>query len=179
MMPIMTSGLSALPRNEVDAGSTFNTLTQRVAAALGLAALTALATAHQAQTMADRAALLPDSGITIDPRIIAMRHNGPAGLIPLWQQLQLQAQAQAYSDVFLVVGCLTVLALPLAFCLRPGPDHRRSPDRVASGAGGTPPRVPVARRPLETVDGNHPRPRGHSPEPGVPAVGPVGAPTGR
>jgi len=44
MMPIMTSGISALSPEIVNSGSAFNTLTQRVSSALGLAGLTALAT---------------------------------------------------------------------------------------------------------------------------------------
>jgi hypothetical protein len=52
MMPIMTGGLSALPAALSSAGSAFNTLTQRVSSALGLAVLTALATVQEAQFMA-------------------------------------------------------------------------------------------------------------------------------
>jgi EmrB/QacA subfamily drug resistance transporter len=62
MMPIMTGGLSALPAALSSAGSAFNTLTQRVSSALGLAVLTALATVQEAQFMADRSALVPADG---------------------------------------------------------------------------------------------------------------------
>jgi EmrB/QacA subfamily drug resistance transporter len=120
MMPIMTGGISALPPSIVSAGSAFNTLTQRVTAALGLAALTSLATAQQAQLMADRSALLAGGGPDTDPRILTMEKRGPSGLIPLWQQLQIEVQAQAYSNVFLIAGICTLAGVLLAFVLRNG-----------------------------------------------------------
>ena len=120
MMPIMTGGISALPPSIVSAGSAFNTLTQRVTAALGLAVLTAMATAQQAQYLADRSALLRATGADIDPRILNMQGSGPTGLIPLWQQLQVEVQAQAYSNVFLVAGACTMAGVILAFFLRSG-----------------------------------------------------------
>jgi EmrB/QacA subfamily drug resistance transporter len=120
MMPIMTGGIAALPARIVNAGSAFNTLTQRVTAALGLAALTALATRWQEQLMSDRSALLDAHGADANPRILAMQHAGRGGLIPLWQQLRAHVQAQAYSDVFLVAGVTTLIGVALALLLRSG-----------------------------------------------------------
>jgi EmrB/QacA subfamily drug resistance transporter len=120
MMPIMTGGISALPSSVVSSGSAFNTLTQRVTSALGLAVLTALATSQQAQFMADRSSLLQSSGANLDPRIVAMEQQGQAGLIPLWQQLHVEVEAQAYSNVFLVAGLCTLVGVVLAFFLRNG-----------------------------------------------------------
>ena len=119
MMPIITSGIAALPPSLSGPGSTFTTLFQRVAAALGLAALTALATSQQAQFWADRTAL-PRYGSTEAPRIIAMRDHGPSGLIPLWQQLRLEVQAQAYSNIFLIVGLVTMIAMGFGLFVRHG-----------------------------------------------------------
>jgi MFS family permease len=120
MMPIMTGGISSLPPHLVDSGSAFNTLTQRVSSGLGLAVLTALSTMQQAQFMADRSALLSGDGPTVDPKIVAMQKQGPAGLLPLWQQLQVEVQAQAYSNVFLVAGLSAMAGVALAFLLRSG-----------------------------------------------------------
>jgi hypothetical protein len=125
MMPIMTGGISALPPAIVNSGSAFNTLTQRVTAALGLAALTALETGQQAQFMADRSGLLPASGPNLDPQIVAMQKQGPGGLIPLWQQLHVEVEAQAYSDVFLVAGWCSLAGVLLAFFLRNGKAPKR------------------------------------------------------
>jgi len=120
MMPIMTGGLSALPADVSDSGSAFNTLVQRVSSAFGLAMLTAMVTVDRAQFMADRSALLQSSGADADPRIIAMQADGPSGLIPLWQQLTLQVQAQAYSNAFFVAGSVTLAGVLLALFLRSG-----------------------------------------------------------
>jgi EmrB/QacA subfamily drug resistance transporter len=120
MMPIITSGIASLPASLAGPGSTFTTLFQRVAAALGLAALTGLATSQQAQYWADRTALVPAYGPTEDPRLIAMSHKSPSGLVPLWQQLHLQVEAQAYSNIFLVVGVATLVATGCGLFLRHG-----------------------------------------------------------
>jgi EmrB/QacA subfamily drug resistance transporter len=119
-MPIMTGGLSTLPAEVSDSGSTVNTLVQRVSSAFGLALMTAMVTANQAQFMSDRSALLQGSGADADPRIIAMQAQGPSGLIPLWQQLTLQVQAQTYSNAFFLAGCATLAGVVLALFLRRG-----------------------------------------------------------
>ena len=58
MMPIMTGGISAVPPDQVSGASAFNNVTQRTAAAMGLAALTALLGSRQAQQLADTGALM-------------------------------------------------------------------------------------------------------------------------
>jgi EmrB/QacA subfamily drug resistance transporter len=116
MMPIMTSGIASLPAAQVNSGSAFNTLTQRVTAALGLAGLSGLATAQQAQFMANRSALLN----TADPSVAALAGKGPSALLPLWQQLQVEVAAQAYSNVFLLAGWCTIGGALLALRLRTG-----------------------------------------------------------
>ena len=118
MMPIMTGGLSVLPASLTSAGSAFNTIAQRVSSALGLALLTAMSTAQQAQFMADRSQLLQSQGPAMDPRILEMQQQGPDGLISLWQELQAEVSAQAYSNIFLVSGLLTLAAIGLAIFLR-------------------------------------------------------------
>lgn len=113
MMPITTSGVSALPARLAGAGSAYNQLVQRGSAALGLAVLTALATGQQAQIMADRSALLTAA----DPRVAKMVAKGAAGLAPLQEKLQVQVLSEAYSDVFLVAGLTSLLGMLLAFFL--------------------------------------------------------------
>ena len=49
-----------------------------------------------------------------------MAAKGPFGMLPLWQQLGVEVQAQAYSNVFMVTGCITLVRMALAFCLRSG-----------------------------------------------------------
>jgi EmrB/QacA subfamily drug resistance transporter len=120
MMPIMTGGLSSLPAEFSGAGNAFNTLAQRVSSALGLAMITAMITADRAQFWADRSGLLIGSGTNADPRIVQMQKQGQSGLIPLWQEVSNQVQAQAYSKAFVVTGCVVLAGAALALLLRSG-----------------------------------------------------------
>lgn len=81
--------------------------------------MTALATTQQAQFMSNRASLL-STGANTDPRIVAMQEQGPGGLIALWRQTQVQVEAQAYSNVFLIAGICTLAGVLLALRLRSG-----------------------------------------------------------
>jgi ABC-type spermidine/putrescine transport system permease subunit I len=116
-MPIMTGGMSSLPPEIASAGSGMNTLVQRVSAAIGLAAITALTTVQQAQLFASRSALLPASGADVDPRIAKIQSQGPSGLIPLFTQLRDKVMTESYSNAFLIVGVCVLAAVPLAFFL--------------------------------------------------------------
>jgi hypothetical protein len=127
MMPIMTAGLSSLPTSRTSSGSAFNNLTQRVTSALGLALITGIATSEQAQFMADRSGLLKPDGADMNPQLAQMAARGPGGLLPLWQQLGVEVQAQAYSNVFMITGCTTFLGVALAFCLRNGKPSTTQP----------------------------------------------------
>jgi EmrB/QacA subfamily drug resistance transporter len=121
MMPIMTGGMSAVPPHLADYASGFSTLVQRVSAGLGLAGMTAMVTVQHAQLMADRAGLLSATGADADPRLVAMRAGGGGtGLLPLWQALGNQVQAQTYSNAFLVAGGLTLAGVALALFLPSG-----------------------------------------------------------
>jgi EmrB/QacA subfamily drug resistance transporter len=117
MMPIMTGGLSVLPPEVSDSGSAFNTLTQRVSAALGLAVMTALVQDNSAQFLADRSTLL-ETGAS--PDLVQMEEQGTTGLLPLYQQVSGQVQAAAYSTGFFLAGSATLVGVVLALFLRSG-----------------------------------------------------------
>jgi EmrB/QacA subfamily drug resistance transporter len=113
MMPITTSGISALPRRLAGAGSAYNQLVQRASAALGLAVLTALSTAQQAQLSAARGGLL-----AVTDRVAAgVVHSGFAGAYGLYVAMNNDVVTQAYSDVFLVGGIASLAGMVLAFFL--------------------------------------------------------------
>jgi predicted MFS family arabinose efflux permease len=131
MMPIMTSGLSALSSELTDSGSAINTLAQRVSGAFGLALLTAVVTADQAQFWSDRAALMPGLGAAADPRITQLRQQGTPGLVALWQQLSNQVQTDAYRNGFLLAAAVAFLGAALAILVR----HQ------ASGTGADKPAI--------------------------------------
>ena len=118
MMSVMTGGISALPRDLTTSGSAINTVAQRVSAALGLAALTALATSQQAQMAAGRAALLTSSQAD---------HLHVLQLYAIYQRTHLQVFADALSDIFLVTAVTTAFAAVIALSLRSGPQHH-APD---------------------------------------------------
>ena len=116
-MPIMTGGMSALPPGIVSAGSAINTLVQRVTAAIGLAAITALTTIEQAQLLVNRSGLMHVSGADVDPRITQMQSSGPGGLLPLYNELTHQVTTQSYRNAFMLVGICVLAAVPLAYFL--------------------------------------------------------------
>jgi EmrB/QacA subfamily drug resistance transporter len=122
MMPIMTSGISAVPPEIVGSASAFNNVAQRVSAALGLAALTAFMTVTQAQLNADRAGLI-DPG-TAMPSL----GQGPVGQVlgtmAVYRQTQTQVYVSALDDVMLITTVMSAVAVGLALLLR---SRRRAP----------------------------------------------------
>jgi EmrB/QacA subfamily drug resistance transporter len=132
MMPIMTSGISAVAPTIVGSASAFNNVAQRVSSALGLAALTAFMTITQAQLNADRAGLL-------DP-LNRMPALGPGpegrelGTMAVYQQTQTQVYVSSLDDVMLITTVMSVIGLVLALFLRNG--------RSAPAGGGAGPVLP-------------------------------------
>jgi hypothetical protein len=124
MMSIMTGGLAALSPDLTNSGSAINTVAQRVSAALGLAALTAMATAQQAQLAQGRADLLENSSGDAD-------HLQFLQLLGLYRRTQVAVLADSYANVFLLTAAFTAVAAVGAFFLRTGPaDHTGSEQAV-------------------------------------------------
>jgi hypothetical protein len=61
-----------------------------------------------------------------------MQQQGPAGLLPLWTQLRLATQAQAYADLFLIAGGCALLGAMLALLLRRPGLHLETGQRPAA-----------------------------------------------
>jgi EmrB/QacA subfamily drug resistance transporter len=116
VVPILAGGMSALPPALVNDGSALRTLAQRITAALGLALLSAMELHQQAQLFDDHAALLR---IGTDPGLAHLVGKGPSALIGLWQQATVRAATEAYADVFLATGALTLVGAVLAALLLP------------------------------------------------------------
>jgi EmrB/QacA subfamily drug resistance transporter len=133
MIPLLGGAVSALPKDLLPVGIVFRTLTQRVVAALGLAVLTALLSARQAQHMADRSALIDSADAHQNPPF-AQLTGQPSGLLALWQETTIRSTADAYSDVFLVVGLATLASIPLVFLARWGDSRRIHPEVAEVGA---------------------------------------------
>jgi predicted MFS family arabinose efflux permease len=114
MMSIMTGGLASLSPDLTNSGSAINTVVQRVSAALGLAALTAMATAQQAQLAQGRAELLEGTNSQA-ARLHLLQ------LFGLYRRTQVSVLADSYANLFLLTGAVTAIAAVGALFLRSGP----------------------------------------------------------
>jgi EmrB/QacA subfamily drug resistance transporter len=134
MMPIMTGGISAVPPDQVTGASAFNNVTQRTAAAMGLAALTALLGSRQAQQLADTGGMMGlTSGGTGTAGAAAAAASGSSasaasgGMSPMLEQYMSYTQAQAAAfttaldNLMIVTSVLTGVGVLLALFLRNGP----------------------------------------------------------
>ena len=119
MMPVMTSGLAALPNALTDSGSAMNNVVRQVSSSVSVAVFTSLLAIWQAQLLADRGALIPDS--VNSPAFNAAAGQGTAGLQGLYQQLQSYVATESYADIFIVVAVLCAAGAVLALLLRSGP----------------------------------------------------------
>ncbi|HEY1970775.1 MAG TPA: DHA2 family efflux MFS transporter permease subunit [Pseudonocardia sp.] len=116
VVPILASGMTSLPPALVNDGSALRTLAQRITASLGLSLLTAMQLHQQAQLFSDHSALMRPG---TNPLFTELAAKGHTTLIGLWQQVTVQAATQAYANVFLIAGALTLLGAILAAVLLP------------------------------------------------------------
>ena len=114
MMSVMTGGLAALHPQLTNSGSAINTVVQRVSAAIGLAALTAMATAQQAQLAEGRADLLSSASSQAN-------HLQLLQLFGLYRRTQIAVLADSYANVFILTAAFTAAAAVGALFLRSGP----------------------------------------------------------
>ena len=129
MMPIMTGGLSAVPPDQVSGASAFNNVTQRTAAAMGLAALTALLGARQAQQLTDTGGMMgltpsATTGATAGASSAPDVASGSSAMLDhymMYQQATAQAFVTALDNLMIVTAVLTAAGVVLACFLRNGP----------------------------------------------------------
>ena len=129
MMSIITAGLASAPPDKLNRASAMNNVAQRVASALGLAMLVALATHQQAQLMTDQLGI---TNITTLPRAHIYGtgqhlHDLPA-LYSAFLHLRFQAVAASYADMFLVIALITAAAAIAAAVLTITPTTTPSPE---------------------------------------------------
>lgn len=141
MMPIMTGGIAAIPVAQSSVASAFNNVVRNVAAALGVAGLTAILTIQQAQQLAGRAELLPTT--TPTPQLGPPGAPDWLGTWAVYHQTQLQVFVAAIDDLFLISSALAALGAVAALLLRSGPaatppaTPAASPDRQTMTASAT------------------------------------------
>jgi EmrB/QacA subfamily drug resistance transporter len=116
VVPILAGGMSALPPALVNDGSALRTLAQRITAGLGLTLLSAMELQQQAQLYSDRSALMQ---VGDNPELAHLAARGQSTLFGLWHQVSVLAATDAYANVFLVAGALTLVGAPLAAWLLP------------------------------------------------------------
>jgi EmrB/QacA subfamily drug resistance transporter len=108
MMPIMTSGVSALSRQLTTSGSAMNNIMQRVSSSVAVAVFGGLNIAVVAQMTADRGAMI--TGVAQDPQ----------QMYAVYQQLTSAVTTQAYDNGFYVTAWLCAGAVLLAATMRSG-----------------------------------------------------------
>ena len=113
MMPIMTSGVSALSRQLTTSGSAMNNIMQRVSSSVAVAVFGGLNIAAVAQMTSDRGAMV--TGVA------------PDQLYAAYQQLSSAVTTQAYDNGFSITAWLCAGAALLAVTMRSG--------RRAAGGG--------------------------------------------
>jgi MFS family permease len=106
MMPIMTSGVSALSRTLTTSGSAMNNIMQRVSSSVAVAVFGGLNIAAVAQMTSDQGAMV--SGVPSDQ------------LYAAYQQLSSAVTTQAYDNGFYVTAWLCAGAALLAVTMRSG-----------------------------------------------------------
>ncbi len=178
MMPIMTGGISALPPSEVAAGSAFNNVVQRTAAALGLAVLTSVLSTQQAQMLGDRSALIAAG--TPMPDLAPGAAGQVAGMFAVYSKTRTEVFVAALDQLMIITSVITLLGVGLALMLRSGPAPAAAPPErkaePAAVATPTPDKAPLAE-PIGVhagSNGNGHRPatpgrRGAPPRPRIPA----------
>jgi hypothetical protein len=134
MMPVTTGGLASVPVSEVNSGSAFNNVVQRTAAALGLAVLTAIVTATQAQMLSDRSALVgPGTPI---PTLGPGQEGHVLGLSLTYQQTANQSFVGALDNLMVLTTVITLVGAALALLLRSGKVPAAQADPAPAGPGG-------------------------------------------
>ncbi|WP_051341862.1 DHA2 family efflux MFS transporter permease subunit [Pseudonocardia spinosispora] len=126
LMPIMTNGLNWLPPSLVGQGGAMNNVMQRVASAMGVAAMGALVTRADAQLTADRGAVLTPTSLMGLPGGREAAYSASVGrpdsmLAGLYEGLSHEVQALAYADMFIALAGVSLVGLVLALFMRRPP----------------------------------------------------------
>ena len=93
--------------------------------------LTEMAAHRQRQILDDQSGLLSPADA---PSLYAQQQRSPDSLVALWNQLKFHGQAQSYSEVFLIVGLMTIGSIVLVFVTRWGAPPRKDDIVIEDGA---------------------------------------------
>jgi hypothetical protein len=119
LIPVITGATAGLPTARTGQASAILNVVQRMASALGLAALTALLTGHEAQQSLSQASLLPTVAPGF-PQLNAIAAQGQGAILGLDGTVQNQAFGGGLDDVFLLTAGLSAIGVLLALLLPTG-----------------------------------------------------------
>ena len=117
MMPIITSGVSALPSGLTAVGSSVNNVMQRVASSIAIAVFGSLNISKGAQLALDRGAL---AGADSSSAIAAGGAGQASQLLGPYQELTAQVTTQTYANGFFIVAIMSAIGAVVAVFMRAG-----------------------------------------------------------
>jgi EmrB/QacA subfamily drug resistance transporter len=130
LIPVITGATAGVPTTMTGQATAILNVVQRMASALGLAALTALLTGHEAQQSLSEASLLP-TVVPGFPQLGAIAAQGQGAIVGLDGTVQNQAFGGALDDVFLLTAGLSAIGVLLALLLPTGSPLVRARKRAA------------------------------------------------
>jgi len=128
MMPIITSGMSALPATLTLSGTAMNNIMQRVMSSVAVALFGSLNSIQAAQLTDDEGSLLA-TGANALPQVAAAEAKGPSGLLGIYEQMQANVTTQTYDNSFYLITALSLAGAIIALLLM-----RTGKSRSATGA---------------------------------------------
>jgi EmrB/QacA subfamily drug resistance transporter len=134
LIPIITGSTAGLSAARAGQASAILNVVQRMASALGLAALTALLTGHQAQQYLERASMLPAVAPGF-PQLNDVAAHGQSAILGLYASVQNQAFGGSLDDVFLLSAGLSAVGVLLALLLPSGSPRNRAAAAAARAPG--------------------------------------------
>ena len=119
MMPMMTSGVSALSPALTSAGSAMNNVVQRVVGSVAVALFGAINIGAAAQITTDWGSLV-QTGPQGLPQLTQLQSQGSTGVYAVYQQLEAAATTQTYANGFFISALLCIGGAVLALMMRSG-----------------------------------------------------------
>jgi EmrB/QacA subfamily drug resistance transporter len=119
MMPMMTSGVSALTPALTSAGSAMNNVVQRVVGSVAVALFGAINIGAAAQITTDWGSQV-QTGPQALPQLTQLQSQGPLGIYSIYQQLESTATTVTYANGFFISALLCVGGAVLALMMRSG-----------------------------------------------------------
>lgn len=132
MMPIMTAGMNALPRELISHGTATQNTAKQVAGSIGTALLITIMTQQTTNHMADYANAVTTTNPIIVNELSQMGQSAAGDMLSsqmLFGQVSKLSTINGINDAFWIATLLTGSALVLSFFLRPGNKMNKKAER--------------------------------------------------